>query len=492
MSTKQLFPHIGIVLFCVASSFVFLLFFSQTLSPLYTIEKYDSTVFKLMGQLILHGKIPYVDMFDHKGPMLYLIQALGQWLIPGRLGLFLLAVGGLSISIYFWYKSARLFTTPLKSILTIFLSLITYYLYTEYGNLTEDWNIPFISIAYYILLSSLINQQLTNYLKNGCIVGLCLACSFFIRPNDAVAFIGAPICGTILWLLKEKNYKEILKLVEGILIGFTIITTFFIVWFASHGAFSAFLYGLIDFNAKYSTGIMEMIKAGTKMAKIGYIPILVTTLILSYKLSSQKLFYILLPTVIVGYVLLGNKAYLHYWITWIPTIFLSFWILIAIVPNRIFKICAICVFLSMPIFRYYNWLKLPLSAYNCVKNNMDYDDGLENTQAMFESLSLADHDSIWAYNCTWHGGDDAPNTLNIFLYNNIIPCNRVPLILMAKVDTTLLYDMDITCARPLYILYSLDNVKPQTYSKRDSIFMLSNYSIVSSYDNPTCYLLKRK
>ena len=90
MNTKNILNKFGVILFCILSATLFLLFFSQTLSPLYTIEACDSSVFKLMGQAMLHGKVPYTDLFDHKGPVLYAIEAFGQWVIPGRNGLFFL------------------------------------------------------------------------------------------------------------------------------------------------------------------------------------------------------------------------------------------------------------------------------------------------------------------------------------------------------------------------------------------------------------------
>ena len=37
----------------------------------------DSSVFLYIGKQMHAGKVPYVDLFDHKGPLLYLIQYLG-------------------------------------------------------------------------------------------------------------------------------------------------------------------------------------------------------------------------------------------------------------------------------------------------------------------------------------------------------------------------------------------------------------------------------
>ena len=34
----------------------------------------DSSVFLYIGRQMHRGKVPYIDLFDHKGPILYLIQ----------------------------------------------------------------------------------------------------------------------------------------------------------------------------------------------------------------------------------------------------------------------------------------------------------------------------------------------------------------------------------------------------------------------------------
>ena len=42
----------------------------------------DSSVFLYIGKRMLEGKLPYRDLFDHKGPILYLIEVSGLRLSP--------------------------------------------------------------------------------------------------------------------------------------------------------------------------------------------------------------------------------------------------------------------------------------------------------------------------------------------------------------------------------------------------------------------------
>ena len=66
------------ILLMVLVAFAFLLLYSFSTSPLYVNEGMDSCVFKTIGLGILNGKVPYVDIFDHKGPLLYIIEFVGD------------------------------------------------------------------------------------------------------------------------------------------------------------------------------------------------------------------------------------------------------------------------------------------------------------------------------------------------------------------------------------------------------------------------------
>lgn len=65
-------------LICVLSG-IFVYFWSGSTSPV--ISNFygdDSAMFQIIGKAWCDGKIPYVDTFDHKGPFIFLINALGS------------------------------------------------------------------------------------------------------------------------------------------------------------------------------------------------------------------------------------------------------------------------------------------------------------------------------------------------------------------------------------------------------------------------------
>lgn len=499
MSSKFWYK-LGMSCTLVLSAFLFVLLFSRAVSPLYTFEGSDSSVFKLMGYAILKGKIPYVDIFDHKGPVIYLIEAFGQWLYPGRLGLFVLAGVSLSISVLCWYKGARLFTTPAKSLLTVLLTLWVYYFYTysDGGNYTEDWNVLFISVANYTLLLLFFGKGKTGYalMAYGCLIGACLACSFLIRPNDAVALIAAPILGMSVLQIREKRLLPLSRWISGALLGFVFIIAIFVIWFAAHDALPDLWYGLIGFNSRYSTGITGLIMGCIKNQKLVYLPFLLALVVLIRNSKNSRFLYVIVPEIVAAYILLGTNDYLHYWIVWIPAFFFLFILFSVIQQSKVVMIMAVCVLMLSPIFHRRNWLKGPVTVVEEMRNDRHSGNEMaERTKVLFESLSEDDKDSIWCYNLSWHGltadDDYAPNTFNVLLYNKIIPCNRVPLVSMAERDESLLNSMDITVFQPKLLLYSVNNMRPKSYYTRDSTYIQNNYHIRGICDSPSIILLER-
>ena len=284
---KQILPYIFIGIISAS----FLLLFSRTLSPLYHTEGADSSVFKMMGQAILHGKTPYVDIFDHKGPMLYAIEALGQWLIPGRLGLFLLQVLAFIPAMLYLYHSSRYFLGAWKSIVVILLTLLTYYFYIEFhsegGNLCEDWNLPFIAISYGACISIMFRKgTLKRMILYSVLIGICFGCSFLIRPNDAVALIGGPVFGVFMWFLYTREYKHLLYYVLCVITATIVIFSPFFIYFTVHNAIQQAWYGMFVFNSLYSNGIYGMFIACFKMPKLAYVPFL--SAIICYAFLSQE------------------------------------------------------------------------------------------------------------------------------------------------------------------------------------------------------------
>ena len=91
-----------------------------------------------MGKVILQGGMPYRDAFDHKGPLMYLINALGLLISP-KYGVWLLELATVFVVLLFVYKLARMLEcTPLTSGVAVVLSMLSMFNYFNWGNVTEE------------------------------------------------------------------------------------------------------------------------------------------------------------------------------------------------------------------------------------------------------------------------------------------------------------------------------------------------------------------
>jgi hypothetical protein len=101
---------IFIYCFCLLTATMILLFCSQN-SPLYPMNDWvDVNAFFTVGKGMMNGLVPYKDLFEQKGPILYLIYGLG-YLITNQsfLGVFIIECLLQSICLFYAYKIIKLF-----------------------------------------------------------------------------------------------------------------------------------------------------------------------------------------------------------------------------------------------------------------------------------------------------------------------------------------------------------------------------------------------
>lgn len=250
----------------------FLLVFSNNTSPLYPYSYgIDSAFYRYMGSVILQGKTPYVDLWEHKGPVLYFIQALGA--LNGTRNeklsfIFIMQIFSLLFSVIFLYKINQRISVSKHSSLRFFL-LLTVALSVlgntlEGGNLTEEWSIPMICCSLYLFINYALqtNRNTGHPCKYSYIHGICLALITFIRINNAVSiFAGLLVIG--INLLLKRQWKDFLKnILFGILGSLTVIIPIFI-WFFRRNALNEMIYGTFIFNLKYSSEMPQNISKST-------------------------------------------------------------------------------------------------------------------------------------------------------------------------------------------------------------------------------------
>src|SRR4029079_353282 len=92
----------------------------------------DQGIFMVIGRGILHGQTPYLDLWDHKPPLIYLVSALAD-LISGDSwpGLWVLSVAAVTATGYLVWLMTNRVTAVIATV------LLASYPATQGGRLTE-------------------------------------------------------------------------------------------------------------------------------------------------------------------------------------------------------------------------------------------------------------------------------------------------------------------------------------------------------------------
>lgn len=234
----------------------------------------DSSVFKYIGLSMTKGYVPYLDLFDHKGLLLYFINYIGVIISP-TIGVWIIEFIFMFVSVLFTYKLARKFTSKPISLLITGIAFSQIYNYFEGGNLTEEYALPFQIISLYIFFDFFLNpEKYSNKTQKGksnlfnipvFICGICFACVLFLRVNMISIWIVFGIM-VLIYCIANKKYLELLKFVLSFLLGILVVTIPMLIYLLKNGALESFINDYILFNIKYSSNAVEMDKIDTFVA----------------------------------------------------------------------------------------------------------------------------------------------------------------------------------------------------------------------------------
>ncbi len=172
----------------IVATAVVIITICSTCSPLYVMNvSYDPNVFLTIGRSMLHGVMPYRDLFDHKGPLHYMLYALAA-LVSERtfFGVLLLEfVCGIGY-LYWAFKTfvlclgeerrrACLLLVPVVAVLTY-----TSRAFCEGAQGSEELLLPLSVYTFYVGLKALKEERMPS--ASECFwVGLCAGCAFWTK-----------------------------------------------------------------------------------------------------------------------------------------------------------------------------------------------------------------------------------------------------------------------------------------------------------------------
>lgn len=229
-------------------SFLFLL-----ASPLHPWNGYDtatdSAVFKTVAMMMRKGYMPYKDSFDHKGPLLYLINLLGDQISHYR-GVWVVEFIFMIITIFMLYKIARLSCGLEEALITVILSLTILHSFFEGGNLVEEYAMCFIAISLFIFIDYFKYNRVTRIRLIIC--GATFGATLLLRPN-MIPLWGVMCLIILIKSFMAKDWKKIGYFVLYFSIGALLIIAPIMLWLIVTDDFSYFWNAYIVFNIEYSS-----------------------------------------------------------------------------------------------------------------------------------------------------------------------------------------------------------------------------------------------
>ncbi len=254
-SSAKLNSKITTVLALMAVSFLFALCFSVA-SPLEKgMNGNDYSIFYLIGKRWTEGYLPYRDLFDHKGPLIFAIYSLGISINESR-GIYFLQAVSLFISLFFAYKIVQKNMKPSAKGFVAVAAVLAFIAPLQYGEaLTEEFSLPLLMASAYFVDSFFKDYRsgCEHAPKHAMLYGVTVAASLCMRVTNSAA-VCAWVAVISVLLVANKKYINLLKNAAMFLTGFFAVILPFSIYFISNGAFDDFVNGTVLYNLRYASG----------------------------------------------------------------------------------------------------------------------------------------------------------------------------------------------------------------------------------------------
>ena len=289
----------------------------------------DSGVFAYGGQILLNGGIPYVEFWDHKGPIIYLLNSFGLFLFGSTQGIYIFEFLYYLTFIFISAKLVEKYVRKDLFYISILVANITYLLIIQGANFSETWSFGPHILIYSILFILYLSKKLPEIKWSIILVNLQILLLFLIillRPNNALG----PLMATLMCIFKIVKSQQKLKLLfVSIISTVSLNITLIILYFYLTGSLNEFYEQYVLYNYYYSREIALNSKIANLlflMTKILKMPIfisfifLLTVSILLKKAFNHRITSIFIILLFIDFIsaAISGKPYLHYLILVLP------------------------------------------------------------------------------------------------------------------------------------------------------------------------------
>lgn len=364
----------------VASAII--LFVNSPFSPIRDIVylDYDSTVFYIIGKGIKYNYIPYIDLTDHKGIYIFLLNYLGVLICESHnFGMFIVQFLVVCLSAISIYKLALYIT---KDNIVSFLSTFTMvvlqnsYYFSQDGLKCETFLLPFIFFALYLFIKE--DWKYTVFSRSMFLIGVCAGIVMMTKTNMLFCFIPM-IIYHIYYLFIDRNIKKIFTLFISGLSGVIVGVAPAIVYCLINNNLNEMIYNTFQVNFTYLNDLQFYYRSyldAILSLTYRFLPIIIATglsVIAFYKLLQKKsLFLFYVPFVIFNLyaVFIALRPHDYYTSVLLPCIFFDVVFIYAALKkfivgrNKYFKFVYVVVLVLLFTISYnISWKKTEISQF---------------------------------------------------------------------------------------------------------------------------------
>lgn len=263
--TLKFFKKNIICLYCLILAFLTLLITSKN-SFLYPLNDWvDANAFFTVGKSMFNGVVPYKDIFEQKGLILYFIYGIGYLFSPKSFhGVFILEVLFFTVFLYFVHKIIVLFFKNKYSyiFLPIIAVLITTSVSFVHGGSCEEFCLPFFAITLYYYLKHFKDKELSykQLFINGFIAGVILLIKYTF-----LGFWFAFMMFIFFDFIRKKSFKKAFCACGVFLLGMSEPVIISLIYLGVNGAIKDFINDYFIINM---TAYNEVISIGSRFNKV--------------------------------------------------------------------------------------------------------------------------------------------------------------------------------------------------------------------------------
>ena len=233
-------------------------------SPLYGLNDWmDANIFFTMGKAMFGGKVLYRDVFDHKGPVLYLLYGIGTLVdSTGFTGVLLLEIAAMALFLHFALRTAEQLAG--RSIHPAWAVLpaagIAASRAFAHGGSAEELLLPLLAAALYGMVRALCTDRplpLRKVLLHGFLAG----CALWLKYTVLGFYLGWVLVLAALYL-HRRQYAALGKSVGAYLGGMALATLPWLVYFGVNGAlgdwFTCYFYDNLFLYKGDGSGVLTL------------------------------------------------------------------------------------------------------------------------------------------------------------------------------------------------------------------------------------------